>query len=111
MADPNNVPGNTIFECFQFADGYTWGAVAMAGVQIGGESVASIPVQIMDDSATPSPAAPSCATGMNLSSVNAFDANGVLGVGVLVQDCGSSLCHYGRSDDSEVSTTAAPAAR
>ncbi len=89
LADPNNA-ANTIHECLPFADGYTWGAVAMAGMQIGGESVASIPVQIMDDSTSPSPSAPGiCSTGMNLNSVNGFDANGVLGVGVLLQDCGS----------------------
>jgi len=93
LADPNNA-ANSIHECLPFAAGYSWGAVAMAGVQIGGESVASIPVQVIDDSASPSPAAPGSCTsnGMALNSVNAFDANGVLGVGVLVQDCDPVSC-------------------
>jgi hypothetical protein len=91
MADPNpsNV-GNTIGECLPFADGYAWGAVSTAGVKIGGESAASVPIQIVDDSQPPSPAVPdSCAVGTDLNSVSAFDANGVLGVGLFVQDCGA----------------------
>ena len=93
MSDPNT-PGNTIHECVQFADGYTWGAVATAGVVMGGEATGNpVSVQIIDDSATPSPAAPTglngCVTGSSLNSVNAFDANGVLGIGVFDQDCGT----------------------
>ena len=95
LADPSNA-ANSIHECLPFADGYSWGAVAMAGVQIGGESVASLPVQVIDDSASPSPAAPTTGTctsnGAALNSVNAFDANGVIGVGVLVQDCDPVSC-------------------
>lgn len=93
MSDPN-AAGNTIHECVQFADGYTWGPVATAGVVMGGETTSSpVAVQIIDDSQTPSPAAPTgvdgCVSGTSLNSVNAFDANGVLGVGVFDQDCGT----------------------
>jgi hypothetical protein len=107
LADPNN-NANTIHECYQFADGYTWGAIAMAGVQIGGESVNSIPVQVIDDSTTPSPAAPAACTsnGASLSSVNAFDANGILGVGMFVQDCGTACANYYFSCTSGGSCTA-----
>ncbi len=91
IADPNpSNAGNTIGECLPFADGYAWGAVSTAGVKIGGESAASVPIQIIDDSQPPSPAVPdSCAVGTDLNSVSAFDANGVLGVGLFVQDCGA----------------------
>ncbi len=90
LSDPNT-PGNSIHECVQFADGYTWGSVATAGVVMGGETTSNpVSVQIIDDSATPSPAAPTgCVVGSSLNSVNAFDANGVLGVGVFDQDCGT----------------------
>jgi hypothetical protein len=94
MPDPNN-NANTIHECLPFADGYTWGTVALAGVNLSGESAASVPIQIIDDGAPPNPVAPgTCASnGTSLNSVDAFDSNGILGVGVFVQDCGSSCAN------------------
>ncbi|HEX4025671.1 MAG TPA: DUF3443 domain-containing protein [Steroidobacteraceae bacterium] len=91
MADPND-SANAISECLPFADGYSWGEVASAIVTIGGEtSSGAVPVQVINDSSSPSPAAPSTCTsdGISLNSVGAFDANGVLGIGPFVQDCGS----------------------
>jgi Protein of unknown function (DUF3443) len=90
LNDPND-SANTIEECGQFADGYTWGPVDSAVVIMGAEQTGqAVQVQVINDSASPSPAAPSaCASvGSSLNSVNAFDANGVIGVGVLAQDCG-----------------------
>ncbi len=92
FSDPGN-SANVIGECGEFADGYTWGAVDSAVVIVGGEQTsAAVQVQVINDSASPSPAAPSACSslGPSLNSVNAFDANGVLGVGVFDQDCGSS---------------------
>jgi len=114
MADPAN-SSNTIAECLPFADGSSWGPVATATVQIGGESTtAAIPVQVIDDSSTPSPAPPSGCGGSNSSSgssmspcadanlyncVNAFDANGILGVGTANQDCGGGCVGSGNADN------------
>lgn len=93
LADPNN-PGNTLAECLPFADGYTWGPLMGLDVSIGGERAPGASVNIIDDNGTFAPAAPSgCVTMGNnnsLNSVAAFDANGVLGVGVFDQDCGAS---------------------
>jgi hypothetical protein len=91
MPDPI-VVGNTIQECLPFADGYAWGQVSLASVSIGGEtSTGSVPIQVIDDSASPSPAVPSsCGSkGNSLNSVDQLGANGILGVGVVVADCGS----------------------
>ena len=90
MTDPIDA-ANTVAECLPFADGYAWGNVAMATVRVGGETATSIPIQIIDDSQPPSPSVPvNCGSGAALNSVSAFDANGVLGVGLFVQDCGST---------------------
>jgi hypothetical protein len=91
IADPNN-NANTLQECLPFVDGYTWGAVAAAGVQMAGLSAADLPIQIIDDSASPSPAAPASCTsnGTSRNSVDALDAEGILGVGLFVQDCGTA---------------------
>lgn len=91
MTDPL-VPGNTIQECLPFADGYAWGQISSATVSVGGETSSSpVPVQVINDASSPSPAVPSsCSSnGVSLDSVDALGANGVLGVGVFVSDCGS----------------------
>lgn len=89
--DPSN-NGNQIVECLPFADGYTWGPIAAADISVGGEKASSVPINIVDDTGSLEPAAPSSCTnsGMstNLSSVTALGANGVLGVGIYVYDCG-----------------------
>ncbi|MFT3905904.1 MAG: DUF3443 domain-containing protein [Steroidobacteraceae bacterium] len=92
MADSAN-SSNTIAECLPFADGYSWGPVTTADVTIGGESASDIPVHVIDDSSSYSPTIPTDCTsnGTALDSVTAFDANGVLGVGVYNKDC-STYC-------------------
>jgi hypothetical protein len=89
QADPS-VTGNVIAECLPFADGYTWGPVATADVVIGGEKGSAVPINVIDDNGSFSPAVPaSCVNGTSLSSIDSLGANGVLGVGLLLQDCGS----------------------
>lgn len=86
LTDPSNA-ANTIAECLPFADGDAWGSVAMATLRVGGETANSVPIQVIDDSPSPSPpVTPNCNDSLN--SVSDFDANGVLGVGLWVQDCG-----------------------
>jgi hypothetical protein len=84
--------GNPLAECYVRPDGYAWGPVALAQVQVAGEIAASIPVQVIAPSGFA--AAPvSCTTqttGGALSTVSALKANGVLGIGVFVQDCGAA---------------------
>ncbi len=92
--DPANA-SNSIAECLPFADGYTWGPLTTADVRMAGELASNLSVNIIDDSGSYAATVPtSCknmiANSMSLSSVAAFDANGVLGVGVFDQDCGAS---------------------
>jgi hypothetical protein len=77
-------------ECAQFADSSVWGPIRLADVQIGGERAASMAIQIMADpqfAAVPSPCA---STGPVATTVQAFGANGILGVGPQRTDCGST---------------------
>lgn len=86
--DSNN---QTIEECATFGGGQTWGPVASADVTLAGESAAGVPLQVLDDQMVTAPPPATCgANGTLINSVSGFDANGVLGVGVLAQDCGSS---------------------
>jgi hypothetical protein len=87
--DPAN-QNNTIAECLPFAGGYAWGAVASADIRIGGESANNVPLQIINDDGSYSGIAPkSCQSYGANETVSVLDANGLLGVGVLMQDCGS----------------------
>jgi hypothetical protein len=98
QADPN-ATGNVIAECLPFADGYTWGIVASADVVIGGEKASAVPINVIDDTGSFSPTVPSSCTsdGTALSSIDSLGANGVLGVGLFLQDCGS-YCAQPASD-------------
>lgn len=83
--------GNAIVECTSFADGYSWGSVKTANLQIGDETANGLAVQIIGDpnfSSVPS----SCSgTGkIAENTVATFYANGVLGVGPFAQDCGAA---------------------
>lgn len=81
--------GNTLVECTKFVDGYSWGPVAAADVQIGGEIANAVPVQVIGDANfTVVPAACSSA-GPIEDTVAVFGANGILGIGVFEQDCGA----------------------
>jgi hypothetical protein len=83
--------GNPLGNCVAFADNsYAWGSVATADVQIAGEKASSVPIQVIGASSLP--AAPSaCNTGgLADDTVSALGANGLLGIGVFRQDCGSA---------------------
>ncbi len=91
--------GNTVAECTQLGNsqyangGYTFGEVATADVQIGGETASNVPVQIIGSAATSAYSTPSdCAGsgGTALDTPQSLLANGVLGVSPFAQDCGTS---------------------
>jgi hypothetical protein len=81
--------GNSLLECTQFVDGYSWGPVALADVQIAGEFASSVPVQIIGDTRFTNIPANCSSIGPAEDTVAAFGANGILGIGVFAQDCGA----------------------
>jgi hypothetical protein len=76
-----------VFECVTFADGYTWGSMVVADVTIGGRTLAKLPVHLIGDAAAGS-APPGCVSGPPENTVVQFGANGVIGIGNWLQDCG-----------------------
>jgi hypothetical protein len=81
--------GSFLLECTQFVDGYSWGPVATADLQVSGESASSVAVQVIGDSSfTVVPDACS-STGTAENTVASFGANGIIGIGVFAQDCGA----------------------
>src|SRR5271165_4293618 len=94
LPQQNDSSGNPLDECYVFLDGYVWGPVSLADISITGEKAASAPVQVMiPDNVSPPVPSPcsSRSIGPNQgNSVSALRANGVLGVGLFQQDCGST---------------------
>jgi hypothetical protein len=81
--------GNSLAECTQFVDGFAWGSVAMADIQIAGETAKSLPVQIIGDpNFTNIPTECSSTGGTEEDTVSTFGANGILGIGPFESDCG-----------------------
>jgi hypothetical protein len=80
--------GNSLAECTQFVDGFSWGPVVSADVQIAGETASSLPVQVIGDSRfTNIPATCSGTGGTQEDTVASFGANGILGIGPFELDC------------------------
>ena len=78
---------NNVFECLPFLSGYTWGPVETADVQIAGEKASSVAIQAIGTT-TPVPIA--CSDfGTASDTLQTLGANGLLGVGLFAQDCGS----------------------
>jgi len=90
--------GNPTGQCNVFVDGFTWGSVSLATIQMAGESTATspnfangVPIQIIGDSRIPTVPSSCSSQGMGIdeSSLKGLGAYGVLGVGTFQQDCGS----------------------
>lgn len=76
----------TLAECIQYLDGSSdWGPVAMADVVLGGEPAIRIPLQVID--ATFGTVPTGCPTPERSAAAAGF--NGILGVGLFAEDCGS----------------------
>jgi len=89
----SNHPGDVSHECFQFVIGGLWGRNAAANVWLGQQRTTSpVPIQVIDDGATPTVAVPTDCTnatnGSVLRTAASLGANGILGIGNTTLDCG-----------------------
>ena len=81
--------GRPLLECVQFADGYSFGSVGTVDLTMGSRTIAGLPIQVIGDPAAGT-APGSCASGPAENTVADFGANGVLGIGNFIQDCGAA---------------------
>jgi hypothetical protein len=105
--------GQPVFECAPFADGYSWGPVTSVDIQFtSSERTGSVPIHIIEDPtsanipAVPNDCVNSAGTNFAENSPATFGANGLLGVGTLLQDCGSE-CASGTVPGSYYACTSA----
>ena len=86
---PETLNGTPIAECTQFVDGYSWGPLATADIDVSSESAPGVPVQVIGGNTTLAVPSACSSTGTQENTVSTFGANGILGVGVFPQDCGT----------------------
>lgn len=80
---------NTVFECGQFVDSVLWGPVVSADVTLASQTAKSVPLEVIDASTVPVP--PACkAIGPSEEDVTSLGANGILGLGFFIADCGNA---------------------
>jgi hypothetical protein len=103
LPDQKGSDGNPIGECAGFVSAFTSGPVATADITISGEKASGLPVQVIDG--TFADLASKCAAALGtqeqdtLTAQNGgLGANGILGIGPLVQDCGSQCAQTGSSN-------------
>jgi Protein of unknown function (DUF3443) len=99
LATQTNSSGQLIAECVPFLDQtFVWGPIQTADIQIAGEKASSAPIQVIGESQIPLPTTPGTTTsacvGTDDDSVQTLAANGILGIGPFLQDCGA-LCVTG----------------
>jgi hypothetical protein len=82
-----NDSGVALAQCTQFVSGFTWGTLRSADFKIAGEQVSNLAIQVIEESTYP---VPSDCTGLASDSADTLGANGILGVGSFMQDCGSA---------------------
>ncbi len=85
--------GNAIAECVQFVDGSSWGPLRLADIKMSGEVASNLPVQIIGETTYNIPSA--CSGTGTEDTVTAFGANGILGIGPFIQDCGTGCTVQG----------------
>ena len=87
--------GNPIAECAAFADGITWGPVQIADVKIAGEQASSLPIQVIGSPNFSTIPADCSSQGQPEDDLSSLGANGLLGLGSSVQDCGTDCATSG----------------
>ncbi len=92
LPQETDTSGNSVVECYQYADGFNWGPVVTADVQIGGETAAAVPVQIAGGKTGAIPTDCSSA-GTEEDTVASLGGNGILGIGFQTADCGSACAN------------------
>jgi len=95
LPQQTNSSGSPIVECAAFESGITWGPVVAADVKMAGEQASSLPIQIIGSTNFPTVPADCSAQGLPLDDLASLGANGLLGIGQAIQDCGADCASSG----------------
>jgi hypothetical protein len=89
------VNNNAIAECTQFADGSSFGPLAVVDMTLPTAQVTVKNLNIQVIGATNYTTVPASCPGSPENTVDVFGANGILGVGPFIQDCGNACAGAG----------------
>lgn len=98
LPSQNGPHGNPIAECAEFVSGFTWGPVATADFKIADEQASGIPVQIIDPTFSAVPGNCSASGVPEQDTIQKLGAEGILGVGPFLQDCGGACAQSGNTN-------------
>ena len=79
--------GKNLAECLPFMSGSSWGPVRTADFKIGGETASKMKLQLIGELTYPMD---SRCSGTPITDLDTLGSNGILGVGLEAEDCGSS---------------------
>lgn len=90
LSKVNAAGGLPLINCAQFVDGsIAWGPVAKADVQLGAKTASNASIQIVGDPAFNGMAAGNCPGTSTVLTSSDLGANGIIGLGLWPEDCGS----------------------
>ena len=95
LPQQTNSTGSPIAECAVFADGVIWGPVQTADVKIAGEQASSLPIQVIGSPNFSNIPQNCTSQGQPEDDLASLGANGLLGVGQAIQDCGPACAASG----------------
>src|SRR6201998_3675091 len=90
--------GTAVVECLPFVDGFTWGPVQTDDLTVAGEEDKKMPIQIIGSATFPNIPTSCSSNGAEEDDLKNLGANGILGVGSFVQDCGQACTVTGSSN-------------
>jgi hypothetical protein len=95
LPQQNDASGNPVVECAQFVLSTTWGPVKSADVKLAREVASSIPIQVIGDPAFSAVPSGCSSHGPPQETLTALGANGILGIGSFIEDCGGACAVSG----------------
>lgn len=83
--------GLPLLNCAQFVDNtFAWGPLVSADVALGGKAATAVTVQLIADPSIGSPPSACSVGGTAMTTAAELGANGILGMGIFKEDCGSA---------------------
>lgn len=87
--------GKSLAECLPFMSGSSWGPVRKADFKMGNEAASNMRVQLIGESTYPMP---STCSGTPITDLDSLGSNGIIGIGIDVEDCGTACASTGRTN-------------